>query len=155
MFKVEIPGTGKIEIENLLCDLNGTLATDGIIATATKERLLKIKEFLDIHIATAGTHGHLEEIEKLGLTLLKLKPNLEAEQKLLYLEKLDPKKTAVIGNGANDLLMMQRAALSIAVLGREGAFLPTIQAAKVIVTSPEGALDLFLYPKRLLATLRR
>lgn len=155
MFEVTVPGFGSLKIENLLCDLNGTLAVNGIISSQTKERIEKIKDFLNIHIATAGTHGHLDEVKKLNVTLLKLNPGMEAEQKLNYLLKLGPQKTAVLGNGANDLLMMEKAVLKIAVLGKEGAFLPTLQAAQIVVTSPEDALELFLSPKRLLATLRR
>ncbi len=155
MFKLEIPGFGSLQIENLLCDLNGTLAVDGVLSTQTRERILEIKEILNIHIVTAGTHGHLDKVKGLGITLVKLTPGMEAEQKLNYLLKLGPEKTAVLGNGANDLLMMQKAALKIVVLGREGAFMPTIQAAQIVVNSPEDALELFLSPKRLLATLRR
>jgi soluble P-type ATPase len=155
MFKLEIPGFGSVQLENLLCDLNGTLAVDGVLSNQTREKILKIKEILNIHIVTAGTHGHLDEVKELGIILVKLDPGMEAEQKLNYLLKLGPKKTAVLGNGANDLLMMKRASLKIAVLGREGAFTPTLQAAQIVVTSPEDALELFLSPKRLLATLRR
>jgi|Deesub1362A_J573_1020465.scaffolds.fasta_scaffold02570_10 soluble P-type ATPase len=155
MFKLEIPGFGSLQIENLLCDLNGTLAVDGVLSTKTREKILKIKEVLNIHIVTAGTHGHLDEVKKLGITLVKLDPGMEAEQKLNYLLKLGPEKTAVLGNGANDFLMMEKASLKIAVLGREGAFIPTLQAAQIVVISPEDALELFLSSKRLLATLRR
>ncbi len=35
---VDIPGRGPLYIENVLCDLNGTLACDGVIAESTREQ---------------------------------------------------------------------------------------------------------------------
>jgi len=49
---------------------------------------------------------------------------------------------------------LQRAALGIAVLGGEGLATVCLAAADVVVPSVESALDLLLYPRRLIATLR-
>nr|MBN1229125.1 ATPase P [Anaerolineae bacterium] len=61
----------------------------------------------------------------------------------------------VIGNGGNDAGMLRVAAISIAVLDREGLNTESLQAADIVVTSALDALDLLLKPKRLVATLRR
>lgn len=59
-----------------------------------------------------------------------------------------------VGNGANDARMLERAALGIAVLGPEGLALSCLQAADVVVPDILAALDLLLFPRRLVATLR-
>jgi len=47
-----------------------------------------------------------------------------------------------------------RATLGIAVLGGEGLAAACLAAADVVAPSIESALDLLLYPRRLVATLR-
>jgi soluble P-type ATPase len=51
-------------------------------------------------------------------------------------------------------MMLRQAALGIAVLGGEGLAAVCLAAAAVVVPSIESALDLLLYPRRLVATLR-
>ena len=38
MLEINIPGQGKVEIKHLVCDVNGTLATDGILIDGICER---------------------------------------------------------------------------------------------------------------------
>jgi soluble P-type ATPase len=59
-----------------------------------------------------------------------------------------------MGNGRNDRLMLQTAALGVAVCQAEGAAVQTMLAADVIVPDTQAALDLLIYPLRLVATLR-
>jgi soluble P-type ATPase len=59
-----------------------------------------------------------------------------------------------IGNGRNDVAMLERAGLAIAVIGPEGAAGELLRAADVVVRDIHDALDLILYPLRLKATLR-
>ena len=61
----------------------------------------------------------------------------------------------VIGNGANDVLVLEGAALGIAVIGPEGASSAALRAADVVCASIVDALDLLLEPRALTATLRR
>lgn len=61
---------------------------------------------------------------------------------------------AAMGNGRNDLLMCRDAALSVAVIGPEGAHGRLLSDADVCVTSINDGLDLLLKPKRLIASLR-
>jgi soluble P-type ATPase len=60
----------------------------------------------------------------------------------------------VIGNGSNDQLILKEAGLAIAVLGDEGVSVSAMKHADVLVKSISDALDLFLKPKRLIATLK-
>ena len=59
-----------------------------------------------------------------------------------------------MGNGRNDRLMLDEAALGVVVVQREGAAVETLLAADVVCQSIVDALDLLLNPLRLKATLR-
>ena len=39
LIKIDIPGWGNMEIENILLDLNGTIATDGKIPLDVREKM--------------------------------------------------------------------------------------------------------------------
>ena len=59
-----------------------------------------------------------------------------------------------IGNGRNDELMLKEAALSIAIMDKEGACGRALRAADLCVQSMEDGLDLLIYPNRVIAGLR-
>lgn len=156
MLEVDVPGWKHLRIENLVLDLNGTLAVDGEVSTEVVERLEQLKEKLRLVVITAGTHGHLEELRGiLGIEILKIEPGKEAEQKRDYVHKLGAEKTAAVGNGANDKLMLEEAALAVTVLEKEGLVSEIINSAHILVGDIRVALDLLLNPLRLVATLRR
>ncbi len=155
MISIDIPGWGNIEIENLVLDLNGTIATDGKIPSEVKEKINTLSDKVKIYILTADTQGTAsEESSDMGVELLKVSEEDSTEVKLRVLESLDPTRTVAIGNGNNDHLILKEAALGIAVLGDEGISASAMKNADVIVKNISDALDLFLKPKRLIATLR-
>jgi soluble P-type ATPase len=86
--------------------------------------------------------------------LLKVTEEDSAEVKLKVLKSLAPEKTVVIGNGNNDHLILKEGALGIAVLGDEGMSISARRNADIIIKNISDALDFFLKPKRLTATLR-
>lgn len=59
-----------------------------------------------------------------------------------------------IGNGFNDIQMLDAAALRVAVLEWEGLRPALLPHADVLVSSVLDALDLLILPNRLRATLR-
>ena len=155
MIKIDIPGWGNIDIENLVLDLNGTIATDGRISSEVKEKINSLSDKVNIYILTADTQGTArEESSDMGAELLKVSEEDSTEVKLRVVASLDPMRTVVIGNGSNDHLILKEAALGIAVLGSEGISASAMKNADVIVKNISDALDLFLKPKRLVATLR-
>lgn len=152
----DIPGFGKITIENLVFDVNGTLATDGELVAGIKDRMQRLGEYLNIHLLTANTHGKQDEIDKLlGTSAVIIRGETEAEQKEAFVDNLGAKSVIAIGNGANDALMLKKAALGIVVIGQEGAATSSILNSQIIVKNIVDALDLLLKPNRLKATLRR
>jgi soluble P-type ATPase len=155
MIKIDIPGWGNIEIENLVLDLNGTIATDGKIPSEVKEKIKSLSDKAKIYILTADTRGTAsEESSDMGVELVKVSEKDSTEVKLRVLESLDPTRTVVFGNGNNDHLILKEAAFGIAVLGEEGISASAMKNADVIVKNISDALDLFIKPKRLIATLR-
>jgi len=154
--KFDIPGFGKIAVKNLVFDVNGTLATDGELFSGIKDRIQQLGKLLNIHLLTANTHGKQSEIDKLlGMRAVIIKGEMEAEQKEAFVNNLGAESVIAIGNGANDALMLKKAALGIVVIGQEGAATSSILNSQIIVNNIVDGLDLLLKPNRLKATLRR
>jgi soluble P-type ATPase len=74
--------------------------------------------------------------------------------KLDYVKALGADRTACMGNGRNDRLMLKEAALGVAVILDEGIAVETLNSADVVCTSILSALELLTNPLRLTATLR-
>jgi P-type E1-E2 ATPase len=110
-----------------------------------------------VRLLTADTHGRQAEIDRqLQLIADRLKPGgHEREQKADYIHALGAHQVVAIGNGGNDVDMLKVAALGIAVIGHEGAAFDALAAADVVTRNIFDAIGLLLYPKRLIATLRR
>jgi soluble P-type ATPase len=155
MISIDIPGWGNLSIENIVIDLNGTLAMDGKIPLEVKERINRLSQQVNIHILTADTQGTaIEEVRDIRAALIKISEEKSKEAKFESLKSLNPESTVVIGNGNNDQLILKEAALGIIVLGDEGMSISAMKNADVVVKDVSNALDLFLKPKRLMATLR-
>jgi soluble P-type ATPase len=86
--------------------------------------------------------------------LVILPPGNQAATKADYVRQLGGQATVTIGNGRNDRMMLEQAALGIAVLGEEGTATAAILAADVVVRDVFSALELLRNPRRLVATLR-
>ncbi|MCD6289150.1 MAG: HAD family hydrolase [Anaerolineae bacterium] len=156
MLRITIPGGPVLRLEHLVMDLNGTLAVDGTPLPGVAEALNALRLRLNLLLLTADTHGTAETVaHELGVTLHRLPPGDQVMQKRDLVHELGSNRVVAMGNGANDVGMLAEAALSIAVLGREGAALQTLLEADVVVTSPVDGLALLQHPRRLIATLRR
>jgi soluble P-type ATPase len=155
MIRIEIPGWGNMEIENIVLDLNGTIATDGKIPPEVKEKINSLSDKARIYILTADTQGSgTEEVKDMNVELIKIPEEDSNKGKFDFLKTINPEITVVIGNGSNDELILKEAALGIAVLGDEGISVSAMKNADVIVKDISDALNLFLKSKRLIATLR-
>jgi soluble P-type ATPase len=149
---VTIPGAATLALQELMLDVNGTLTNRGSLLTDVPARIERLIETLQIHLVSADTFGTLKPIAvQLGVRAVRAG---SGNDKLRELERLGPERSAVIGNGANDVLVLQAAALGIAVVGPEGASSAALRAADVVCSSVVEALDLLLDPLALCATLR-
>lgn len=155
MLEIQIPGFGELKLSHLILDYNGTLARDGLLLPGLRERLKLLAQQLAVHVVTADTFGQArQQLRGIACELVILDAEHQAQAKLDYVERLDATAAVCIGNGRNDLLMLEAAALGIAVMQEEGAATAALIAADVAVASIQDALDLLLNPTRLIATLR-
>jgi len=156
MLKINIPGKKEPYLfKFLVLDLNGTLALDGRLLPGVKERITSLSERLVVQILTADTFGTAAvQFKDIPCRLAILVPGNQYLQKEAFVTKLGKQHTIAIGNGMNDKGMLHSSALGICLTGPEGAAREAILAADIIIPSINDALDLILFPKRLIATLR-
>ena len=156
MLTISIPGFQALELEHLVCDYNGTLARDGRLIEGVKDRLDELAASLSLHVVTADTFGQARAaLAGMDLRLTVLPPSRQDLAKAEYVKNIGAMRAVAIGNGHNDRDMLAIAALSIAVVGPEGAAADTLTAADVVAPDILTALDLLTNPQRLVATLRR
>ena len=154
MIKIDIPGRETLEISFVVLDYNGTVARDGILLPAAAERIRALTALVPVYILTADTYGTVEaQCRDLGAAVRTFPRAGAARCKREIVECLGGGVFAV-GNGFNDIEMFDAAAMSVAVMEREGVCAALLPHADVFVAAPEDALDLLLKPDRLRATLR-
>lgn len=149
---ISVPGLAELALDHLLLDVNGTLTDRGELIEGLAPRIGELRQALDIRLVSADTFGTLHSIaERLQVHSLRAPTG---EDKLRVLDELGRERCAVVGNGQNDVLVLEAAALGFAVLGPEGASAAALRAADVVCASAAQALDLLLDPQALSATLR-
>jgi P-type E1-E2 ATPase len=156
MISIDIPGCDVLNLEHLVLDFNGTLAVDGRLLNGLAPRIAQLADQLDVHVVTGNTYGDARtQLRACRTEVVCVPPYKQAEAKRDYVVRLGAGRVAAVGNGRNDALMLRQAALGIAVLGTEGLAGDTLEAADIVVRHAVDALGLMLFPKRLVAVLRR
>jgi len=156
MIELRIPGRGLVELEHLVCDVNGTLTVDGQLFDGLVRPLTNLRDRLELHLITADTLGRQSLIDRqLNLQAVRLQPGDEALQKAAYVHRLGAQSVIAIGQGANDAGMLKEAALGICVFSEEGVAVETLLAADLVVSDIFAALNLLEKPLRIVATLRK
>lgn len=155
MLPIEIPGYCTLELRHLVLDYNGTLAVDGRLLDGIEAQLAALAQTVDLHIVTGNTYGDARErLHGCPAEVVCLPARGQAQIKREYVLRLGAQQVVAVGNGRNDALMLEQAALGIAVVGTEGLAGDALKAADVVVHHATDALGLLLHPKRLIATLR-
>ena len=153
---IEIPHFKDLEIENILFDYNGTLATDGYLKEEIKVLLKEVCKEYNVYVITADTFGTVKEaLKAFDLEVLVLSSRDHTKEKADFLSKLGSNRTVALGNGNNDVKMLDTALLAIAIMGDEGCAKETLLASDIVCKEIGSAMELLLKPKRLIATLRR
>lgn len=156
MLEIHIPGRGNLQLNHLVCDVNGTLAVDGVLTDGLTQKIGTLRNFLTVHLLTADTHGGQTVIDQqLDLQAVRIQTGNEARQKADFVRKLGAQHVAAIGQGANDSEMLKAAALGICVLSPEGTAVETLLTADLLMPDIFSALDLFDKPMRIKADLRK
>ena len=155
MIEIDIPGFGRLRLERLILDYNGTIAVDGQPVQGVKERLIALARHVEIHVLTADTFGGAEKkLSDIPCKIHVLPVEAQDKGKMEYVDRLGADRAVCIGNGRNDVMMLKKAALGIAVVQDEGAAASAILSADVVATDILSALDLLTNHMRLTATLR-
>jgi P-type E1-E2 ATPase len=156
MIELNIPGRGRVQLQHLVCDVNGTLAVDGQLLEGIARPLTTLRDRLTLHLLTADTHGRQHIIDQqLNLQAVRIQAGAEAAQKAAYVRQLGPETVIAIGQGANDAEMLRLAAVGVAILSKEGTALEALLMADLLAPDIFSALELLENPLRLVATLRK
>jgi soluble P-type ATPase len=148
----EIPGEGSFELDHLLLDVNGTLANRAQLIEGVDGRIERAREHLEVHLLSADTLGNLDKTAgRLGIDAHRV---TTGDEKREYAERLGPERCAAIGNGLNDVPMLETVRFGIAVIGPEGAGGRTLVAADAVCRSILDAFDLLLEADTTASTLR-
>ena len=155
MIDVAIPGFRRLELTDLVCDFNGTLASDGVLLSGIRDRVSRLAKRLQIHVISGDTFGTARpQLTDLACEIVILPALEQAQAKQHFVDGLGRNGVVAVGNGRNDALMLAAAALGIGVCGDEGIAAEALQSCAIVVRNIHDALDLLLSEKRLIATLR-
>jgi soluble P-type ATPase len=155
MLCLDIPNRDRFDIAHLILDFNGTIATDGELIPGVSARIEALSSQVTVHVITADTNATARaQLQGVPCTLKIIGADRQDQAKLEYAQSLGLQSVLAIGNGSNDLLLLQQAALGICLIQREGAAIPSLQTADLVCVDINDALDLLLRPHRLTATLR-
>jgi len=147
---IEIPNYGKIEARAVAFDLNGTLGVEGRVSEEVKKLLERLSEKYIVVVLSADTFGTLEEeFKSLNVKIERVK---DGNEKLENAMKYEP--YIGVGNGNNDVRMLENAELAFCVIGEEGATVDALLASDVVVKDVKDAIAMLLNEKKLIATLR-
>ena len=153
--KIVIPEYKTLEVDRLFLDFNGTIAVDGIIPAGVRQRLEQLAAEFTIYVLTADTNGNAkEQCQGLPVILQTFPTGNARDYKKELVKATGSRRCVAVGNGRNDELMLREAALSIAIMDREGAYGRVLREADLFVRSMQDGLDLLLYPNRIIAGLR-
>jgi soluble P-type ATPase len=154
MIAIQRPRQEPLEVEFILLDFEGTLASNRRVHPKAKDKINLLSKRTKIYILTKGERELVEEVlKKVKAEVIYLKEGEASQRKLDLLRELGAAKTVAIGNGVDDVLMIEEAGLGICVIGKEGAAGEAIEKADVVVTNILDALDFLLKPLRQKATL--
>lgn len=154
MITIQRPNQQPLDIEYLLIDYEGTLASDGRVHPKAKDKINLLSKRIKVFIVTNGEKVSVEErLRKVNAEIIWLTEGQASRQKLQLLHQLDPNKTVAIGNGQDDAAMIAEAGLGICMIGKEAAAGETLRRADLVMTNILDALDFLLRPLRQKATL--
>ena len=154
MLVIQRPGQEPLEIESILIDFEGTLASDRRVHPKAKDKINLLSKRVKIYILSNGEQERVVETwRKVKIELIFTAEGETAQKKLDLLRQLGPARAVAIGNGLDDAPMIEEAGLGICVMGKEGTSAEAVKKADVVFTSILDALDFLLKPLRHRATL--
>jgi soluble P-type ATPase len=154
MILLQRPGQNPLEIEFILLNFEGTLVTDRRIHPKAKDKLNLLSKRTNIYILAKGEQEAIREIlKKVKAEVVYFKEGEVSQGKLDLLRQLGAAKTVAIGNGVDDVPMIEEAGLGICIIGVEGTSGEAVKKADVVFTDILHALGFLLKPMRHKAAL--
>jgi soluble P-type ATPase len=154
MIFIQRPGQINLEIDFILIDFEGTLASDRRVHPKAKDKINLLSKRTKIYILTKGEKESVEEaLKNVKAEIVYLDEGKSSPQKVDLLRQRGVSRTVTIGNGADDAPMMEEAGFSICVIGKEGTLSEAMNKADVVFLNILDALDFLLKPLRQKATL--
>jgi soluble P-type ATPase len=154
MIAIQRPGQSDLQIEFILIDFEGTLASDRRVHPKAKDKINLLSRRTKIYILTEEEKERVEEVlRKVKAEIIYLTEGEPSQKKLDLLRQLGATRTAAVGNGADDGPMIEEAGLGVCVIGKEGASSEAVKNADVVFTDILDALDFLMKPLRQKATL--
>jgi len=152
---VHISGFGELTIKNLVFDFNGTIARNGELISGVIDELKFLADEFDVYVITADTFGTVKEsLHDADIKLKILTESNGTNEKKEFVKSLGSNHTIAIGNGMNDLGMLEEARIGICVIGYEGAATKALLTSDIAVVHIMDAISLIKKPKAMKATLR-
>ena len=154
MITILRPGQSNLEIDFILIDFEGTLASDRRVHPKAKDKINLLSKRTKICILTKEEKERMEEVlKRVKAETVYLTEGESSQKKLDLLRQLGPSRTVAIGGGLDDVSMIEEAGLGLCVLGKEGTSSEAIKKADVVFTNILDALDFLLKPLRQRAAL--
>jgi soluble P-type ATPase len=154
MIAIQRPGQNPLQIEFILLNFEGTLATDRRVHPKAKDKLNLLSKRTSIYILTKGEQEAIREIlKKVKAQVVYFMEGKVSQGKLDLLRQLGAAKTVAIGNGVDDAAMIEEAGLGICIMSVQGTSGEAIKKADVLFTDILHALDFLLKPLHHKATL--
>jgi len=156
LLRIAIPERGEYAIRHLVFDYNGTLAVNGQMEEAVLSRMADLAGSFHVSVITADTYGTVAEaLRGTGIDVKIISKARGTLDKRDYVESLGASEVIAFGNGSNDALMLETAAIGVVVMNPEGVSLEAMLKGDLLVNSIHEAMDLVVKPDRLVADLRR
>ncbi len=154
MIYIQRPGQEPLEIDFILFDFEGTLASDRRVHPKAKDKINLLSKRAKIYILTKEEKERVEEVlKKVNAEIVYLTGEASSPKKMDILHQLGATRTVAVGNGADDGPLMEESGFGLCVIGKEGASSGAVKNADVVFTDILDALDFLLKPLRQKATL--
>ena len=154
MILLQRPGQDPLEIEFIMLNFEGTLATAQRVHPKAKDKINLLSKRARIFIFTTGEKESVSAVlRNVKAEVVYLREGEASRGKLDLLQQLGPRRAVAIGSGMSDIEMIQNSGLGIGVMSREGTLSEVIVRADLVFMTVVDALDFLLKPLRQRATL--
>ena len=154
MIPIQSSGLPTLEIDFILLDFEGTVASDRRVHPKVKDKINLLSKRAKIYVLARGEKEAGEEVlRNVKAETVFFKEPTVSREKLDFIRRLGPERTVAVGNGVDDALIIGEAALGICIMSKEGTSAETLRQADLIFSNILDALDFLLKPLRQATTL--